>query len=109
MRGNMSPGAMNFIEEASDDESMLESEEEDEEMVEVEVEEFTEVASLGSGTGFGELALINEKPRAASIICKVNTTFAVLKKNHFASILGRFEEKKLNEKITALQKFPIFQ
>jgi CRP-like cAMP-binding protein len=33
-----------------------------------------EVAELTTGTSFGELALINSKPRAATIICKETPT-----------------------------------
>ena len=48
----------------------------------------TEVAELGAGMSFGELALLNDKPRNATIMCKENTEFAVLEKVHYKELLG---------------------
>ena len=48
----------------------------------------TNVKSLKAGESFGELALIDNKPRAATIICKENCHLAVLEKNHFNKILS---------------------
>lgn len=41
---------------------------------------FTEVAKLKDGKSFGELALIQNKPRAATIKCVQDSHFAVLDK-----------------------------
>jgi CRP-like cAMP-binding protein len=48
-----------------------------------------EVKVLPSGSAFGELALMERKPRAASIVCKENSHFAVLDKIHFDNILSK--------------------
>ena len=48
---------------------------------------YVEVSILKEGFAFGELALIDNKPRAATIKCKENTHFAVLDKVHFDRIL----------------------
>lgn len=40
------------------------------------------------GKAFGELALYNDSPRAASIFCKADTHFAVLSKQDFNKILA---------------------
>lgn len=49
----------------------------------------TEVKILGGGSAFGELALIENKPRAATIRCKENCHFAVLDKTYFVHILSK--------------------
>lgn len=48
-----------------------------------------QVAELGSGYSFGELALITDKPRAATITCKEECHFAVLAKENYLTILGK--------------------
>ena len=48
----------------------------------------TEVRILESGAAFGELALMDSKPRAATIVCKEECYFAVLDKKPFKEILG---------------------
>lgn len=75
---------------------------------EVEVTEYIEVAKLHAGGSFGELALMNDKPRAATIRCSAYTICAVLKKNDFKNILGAISEKKLNLKIKYFQSLPFF-
>ena len=49
----------------------------------------TEVRVLASGSAFGELALMSNKPRAATIIAKEDTFFAILDKDPFDKILSR--------------------
>ena len=49
----------------------------------------TDVKTLYSGASFGELALIDNKPRAATIKCKENSHFAVLQKKYFNNILSQ--------------------
>ena len=48
----------------------------------------TNVKTLNAGSSFGELALIDNKPRSATIICMLNSYFAVLEKKHFNIILS---------------------
>ena len=52
--------------------------------------ELAEVNVLRTGLYFGELALLNDTPRTATIICKEDTDFAVLDGEDFKSILGIF-------------------
>ena len=49
-----------------------------------------EVNSQSSGSSFGELALIHSQTRKATIKCKENCEFAVLDKENFKKILGKF-------------------
>lgn len=48
----------------------------------------TEVKVMPAGTAFGELALMSNKPRAATIIAKEDTYFAILDKDPFDRILS---------------------
>ena len=66
------------------------------------------VSKLGPGDSFGELALISEKPRAATIEAKEITVLAVLSKQDFMRVMSTEAEKKLQEKVAFLQKLPIF-
>ena len=54
---------------------------------------FNEVVQLGMGKAFGELALINNKPRLATIKCVSDCHFAVISKNVYERILKKIEVK----------------
>ena len=41
---------------------------------------FYELKTIKTGDSFGQLALMENKPRAATIICRENTHFAILEK-----------------------------
>lgn len=58
-----------------------------------------ELAILDNGHSFGEVALIEQKPRLATIRCLQDSHFAVLSKKDFNKVLGIIERKKYNEKI----------
>lgn len=66
------------------------------------------VGSVYPGDGFGELALLNSKPRAATVRCEVESTFAVLKKRDYLRILRKFDERKLNANIDFFKALPLF-
>jgi len=51
----------------------------------------TKVHSYKSGSSFGELALRNEKPRAASIITTSESHFATLSRADFNKCLAKFD------------------
>jgi len=53
------------------------------------------VAKLSSGSAFGEIALINDMPRMATIICLQDCHFAVLEKSEFKWILATAEEERI--------------
>ncbi len=48
-----------------------------------------EVAEKLTGDSFGELALIEDKPRTATIICKEECHFAILDRVNYKEILGK--------------------
>lgn len=47
-----------------------------------------EIKILEKGTSFGELALLENKPRAATVACKENCHFATLERQYFDQILS---------------------
>ena len=55
-----------------------------------------EVAQLSKGQSFGELALISNKPRAATVRCLSECHFLVLQKQDYQRVLGRLEEATMN-------------
>ena len=59
-----------------------------EEKVEVTL---AEIKVLSLGASFGELALMEKKPRAATIRCKEDCCFAVLDKKNFELILSKLK------------------
>jgi CRP-like cAMP-binding protein len=59
-----------------------------------------------SGQSFGELALINSKPRAATIKCPSDTHFAVLSKLDYTKILGKIESAALYKLVDFLKAMP---
>ncbi|KAM3135551.1 Cyclic nucleotide-binding domain-containing protein 2 [Paramecium bursaria] len=71
--------------------------------------QFEIVRNLFQGEAFGELALINKKPRMATIQCVTDCCFAVLTKQHFKSILMDDQRQQLQKKIDFFQSIPLFQ
>jgi CRP-like cAMP-binding protein len=63
---------------------------------------------LNSGVSFGELALIESKPRMASIRCLMDTHFAILNKKDFNKVLGTIEKKLYLDKVSFLKNLPFF-
>ena len=68
--------------------------------------EQTAVVDYGSGDTFGELALLKNSRRAASITCKIDTHFAVLEKGDFTRIIAKGADLVLAAKVDFLAKFP---
>ena len=68
-----------------------------------------EVVQLNSGKSFGELALIKNKPRAATIKCITDCHFAVMSKIDYQKVLQRIEQKNLNKIVEFLNQIPFLQ
>ena len=71
--------------------------------------ELQEVKELHPGGTFGELALITNNLRAATVQCKTECHLAVLEKADYIRILGRLEQQKLEELVEFLQSLPLFK
>ncbi|CDW71386.1 UNKNOWN [Stylonychia lemnae] len=69
---------------------------------------YREVATLVAGSSFGELALIQLKPRAATIICKEDCMFATLDRQSYDKVLKKIQQNQLNLNIKFLQSIPFF-
>lgn len=80
----------------------------EEEFIEIEIDKLEEVHKLGKGDSFGELALMSDRPRAATIVAISDTRLLVLRKSQFKQILGVISERKQNAKIKALKSSPYF-
>jgi len=63
------------------------------------------VGKIGTGVGFGELALLNDKPRSATIITLENTHFAVLEKENFNEIMAKVLRNKCANQVNFLSNF----
>jgi CRP-like cAMP-binding protein len=66
------------------------------------------VATLTAPNSFGDLALIDYKPRTATIKCKSNCTFAVLDKANYQKIFGRLQKKTFERTIELFRSIPYF-
>ena len=67
------------------------------------------VAEMHSGDSFGELALINEKPRAATITALQPTFCITLTKIMFKKAIDDLKEGKYKPIVEFLKQTPIFQ
>lgn len=66
------------------------------------------VAQLSTGMAFGELALLKDQPRAATILCLTDCHFAVIGKSDYMKIIGKAESKILDKQIDFLKEIPYF-
>ena len=78
-------------------------------MIKKKFPEFLEAVILDVGKSFGELALIKNKPRAATIICRSDCAFAVMDRSDYKKVLGKIEQKAMNRLTDFLYSLPFFQ
>jgi CRP-like cAMP-binding protein len=64
----------------------------------------TPVATLGAGTIFGELALMNDHPRNATVSCYTNCEFLVMERKDFDSILKAAMVKARDAKLQFIRE-----
>lgn len=76
---------------------------------EEQVKLFIEFTQLKAGKSFGELALIKNRPRAATITCIEDCHFAVMSKNDYEKVLQKIELKKMQKIIDFLHQLPFFK
>jgi len=58
-----------------------------------------EVKQLEEGGSFGEMAIIQDKPRAATVYARTNVIAATLKREDYNRVLGGSYTAKLDEAI----------
>ncbi|EAS04434.2 cyclic nucleotide-binding domain protein (macronuclear) [Tetrahymena thermophila SB210] len=66
------------------------------------------VNQLKAGQSFGELALLNDAPRMANVVCNSICHFAVLNKKDFKEAIASIESQKIKGYIQFLQQVPGF-
>lgn len=54
---------------------------------------FVQVINLDKGMQFGELALINDKPRSATIICEKTALCGIIKKEDYKRVIEKMEKR----------------
>ena len=70
---------------------------------------FSEVGQLEAGGSFGELALLQSQPRAATIIALEATEFMTISKQDYLTLLKAADEERLWQKVDFLSHVPVFQ
>lgn len=73
-----------------------------------QIEWFVEIKKLRSGESFGELALIKDAPRAATITATENTSFVVIDREAYVKVLLKIELKGKAKIDTFLKSIHIF-
>lgn len=69
---------------------------------------FFTVATLTEGMAFGELALLSNKPRMATVTCLENCHFMILTKDAYEYVIGKMERRMLADKVDFLSTLPAF-
>lgn len=73
------------------------------------IEWFVNVLDLGEGKAFGELALLHDEPRAATVKTTRDSDFAILDKKDFRKILGRIENRVIEQKARFFMDMPFLK
>ena len=81
----------------------------DNEFIEIEINKLEEVSILTNGDSFGELALLSDRPRAATIMARERVSLLIIRQYQFKRILGSISEKRLNGKIRFLRSLSYFK
>ena len=80
----------------------------DQEYIEFMYPDMFIVRTLQPGDSFGELALRQNMPRTATILCKEETHFGVLGREEFQRVLSEHYNNIVTKNLEFLQSFPIF-
>lgn len=68
-----------------------------------------QVATLGRGSAFGEVALQTDQPRSATIRTLENTHFATLDRSNYQRVLRGYLDQQQRERMEFLGKMPLFE
>ena len=93
---------------AEDDEFNIMSEGEQVDPLSLVDPSFVDVARLEAGASFGELALIDGKPRMCTVKCLSRSHFIVLSKADYKKSLFEIEKKRQAEKSNFIKNIPFF-
>ena len=67
------------------------------------------VASIKDGCCFGELALLHDVPRAASVQCTLNCVVYAIERDHFRAICAHAQEEGARASLAAIKRVKIFK
>jgi len=70
--------------------------------------EFVEISRLGAGASFGELSLLYDQPRAATIVALTSSILAILSQQDFNRVLKVSLSGALNAKVDFLHSLDAF-
>jgi CRP-like cAMP-binding protein len=71
--------------------------------------EFHKILTLGRGSSFGVLSIINKKPRSATVTCEDDTILAEIQYEDYVTILKEIENPKINNFIAYMKSFDLFK
>lgn len=63
------------------------------------------IASLGPGNLFGELALLNDNPRSATVTCRSDCEFLVIERHDFDRVIKEEMKRSKDEKLEFLRDY----
>lgn len=66
------------------------------------------LAFLGKGAGFGELALLSNVKRMASVRTIVDSCLAIMTRRDFSVVMRRAQKRKIADQVGFLKKFPFY-
>ena len=66
------------------------------------------LVKLYKGAAFGELALVNDAPRAASVVAQDTVQMLVLNKHDYITVLQKEQTDKMNRRVVFLQQLTCF-
>ncbi|KAL4505385.1 hypothetical protein ABPG72_002447 [Tetrahymena utriculariae] len=96
--------AQNFLEEIREEQALT-----DEEYMRKKFPDFKAVKQIGPGESFGEIALMINKGRTATIFLKEDTHFMSLSKEGFNQVFSIYKAKILEDQIQFLHNFSFFR
>lgn len=70
---------------------------------------FIDVSVLNAGQSFGELALINNEKRQATIKCDKDCLFAVINQAEYEKVLKKIDSRDISKKIDFFIKMPFLK
>jgi CRP-like cAMP-binding protein len=71
--------------------------------------EETQISLISTGQSFGELALLNDEPRTATIRCVTDCHMAFLTKQYYQKILSGLARHEIHKKADFLRSVKLFQ
>lgn len=77
-------------------------------MSHIENKNFYQVGTIETGGFFGEQALLNNKPRAATIQCLTPCFFAIMDKHDYEKSFGKIQRLQQQRMISFYKSIPFF-